>query len=238
MRSLAARGGRGADEWPQPVKLVLARPLRARWKWKVRLWTETRKHACPRGAPAGALTEHLALTENFSSLALSPDGKKIALVARGDVFAASAKDGGDALRLTQTPQSEGQIVWSPDSRSVVYVSDRDPTSHLYRYDFASATESRLTTGSIADHSPRFSPDGKLLTFVRGDRELRVLDLGSKQDRVLATGAFDRPPFAVTPASVWSPDNRWVAYLTAGAKGFTNVHIAAIDGSATIACAAV
>ncbi|MEO7156761.1 MAG: peptidase S41, partial [Vicinamibacterales bacterium] len=113
-----------------------------------------------RGAPAFAGVEHLTLTEGFSDLALSPDGKKVAFVVRGEVFAASAKDGGDAVRLTRTPQDEGHLTWSPDSRKLIYTSDRDDIPHIYQYDFSSNEETQLTNGADADHSAVFSPDGR------------------------------------------------------------------------------
>jgi len=42
----------------------------------------------------------------LADLALSPDGRKLAFAARGEIFAASAKDGGDAARVTMTPAAE------------------------------------------------------------------------------------------------------------------------------------
>ena len=93
-----------------------------------------------RGVPAAASIDHRRLNDRFEDLALSPDGKKFAFVARGDVFAASAKDGGDAARITNTAAAESQVIWSPDSRTLVYVSDRDGVTHLYQYDFASEKE--------------------------------------------------------------------------------------------------
>jgi Tol biopolymer transport system component/C-terminal processing protease CtpA/Prc len=183
-----------------------------------------------RGAPASIGIEHVTLSEGIAGLALSPDGKKVAFAVRGEVFAASAKDGGDAVRISRTPASESHPAWSPDSRKIVYSSDRDGTGRLFLYDFANAAETRLTSGNDFDHSPRFSPDGKLLSFVRGDTELRVLELASKQERLVARGLFDRPPFAATPPAVWSPDNKWLAYLSTGANGFTNVMVASVDGA--------
>jgi tricorn protease len=183
-----------------------------------------------RGAPAGPNIEHLTLTEDVSDLALSPDGKKVAFIVHGEVFAASAKDGGDAARISRTPEAESQLVWSPDSRKLVYSSDRDAIGHLYLYDFTTESEARLTNGNDTDHSPRFSPDGKSLAFVRGDSEIRILDMTSRQERLLSRGAFDRPPFAGNPPFAWSPDNKWVAFLSTGVKGFTNVNIVASDSS--------
>jgi Tol biopolymer transport system component/C-terminal processing protease CtpA/Prc len=177
-----------------------------------------------RGAPAAVGVEHMTLTEDFSELALSPDGRKVAFVVRGEVFAASSKDGGDAARISRTPSAEAYVAWSPDSRKLVYSSDREGVGHLFLYDFGTQAETRLTNGPDADHSARFSPDGKLVAFVRGDTELRLLDIASKQERVLAKGLFDRPPFAGAPPFAWSPDNKWLAYLTAGTKLFTNVSV--------------
>ena len=200
------------------------------------LWTldpasnrTTRLSITRRGAPASAGVEHLSLTEGITGLAASPDGRKVAFTVRGEVFAASSRDGGDAVRVTRTPENESQVVWSPDSRRLVYTSDREGPGRLFLYDFGTAKETRLTTGTDVDHSPRFSHDGRLIAFVRGDTELRIIDIASQQDRLAARGLFDRPPFAATPPAVWSPDNKWLAYLTTEASGFTNVMVVASDG---------
>ena len=146
-----------------------------------------------RGAPATTAVEHLTLTEGFTELDLSPDGKKVAFVARGEVFAASAKDGGDAARISRTPEAEAGVTWSPDSRTLVYTSDRGGTGHLYLYDFAANAETRLTSGPDTDHSASFSPDGKTIAFVRGDNELRALDVATP------TGPLDRTRCLRSPA---------------------------------------
>jgi Tol biopolymer transport system component len=68
--------------------------------------------------------EHLSLSSGFRELALSPDGKKVVFMAHGEIFAASSKDGGDAARVTNSAGAEGQVQWAPDSRRIVYTSDR------------------------------------------------------------------------------------------------------------------
>lgn len=191
-----------------------------------------------RGAPASNGVEHLTITDGFTELALSPDGKKVAFVARGEVFAASAKDGGDATRLTRTVDSESYLEWSPDSRKLVYSSDRDGATRLYLYDFAANAESPLTAGADADHSARFSPDGKTVAFVRGDSELRAIDVASKTERTIARGIFDRPPFAGDPPFAWSPDGQWLAFLTTGPKAFTNVMVVDAEGKSSRAASFV
>ncbi|HEV2617397.1 MAG TPA: DPP IV N-terminal domain-containing protein [Candidatus Acidoferrales bacterium] len=182
-----------------------------------------------RGIPAGPAVEHLRLTDHIGDLALSPDGKKVAFVAHGEVFAASAKDGGDATRVTFTPTEESQVRWAPDSRKLVYVSDRDGVPHLFLYDFATSKETRLTHDAAADAAPRFSPDGKMLAFERGGRELRVMDLESKQERAIANGHFGRPPFETEGPFVWSPDGKWIAYVDIADNLFRNIWAVPVAG---------
>ena len=187
------------------------------------------------GAPAGPAAEHLRLTSQFQDLALSPDGKKIAFAARGEIFATSAKDGGDAARVTMTPAAEQEPAWSPDSRTLVYVSERGDAgaggsgpARLVLYDFATQKETPLTSSSGGDRGPRFSPDGKSIAFVRGGAELRAIDLDTKKERMLAKGVI-ADPLQVGRPLAWSPDGKWLAFFTAGARGFTNVSIVPSDG---------
>ena len=182
-----------------------------------------------RGAPAGAASCHLTLSTGFTDLALSRDGKKVAFIAHGEVFAASSKDGGNAARLTQTAANESQIVWAPDNRRLVYVSDRDGVEHLFLYDFKTGAETQLTKGEGPDNTPLFSPDGKLLAYFHDGKELHVLETGSSSNRVLAKGYFDRPPAGSERALAWSPDSRWIAFTTPDARYFRNVRIVSAAG---------
>ena len=182
-----------------------------------------------RGVPATTNIEHISLAQGFGGLVLSPDGKKIAFTARGQVFAASAKDGGDAMHVTRTANDETNVAWSPDSKKIVYVSDRDGASHLFEYDFVKNAETQLTKAPAGDSYPVFSPDGKALAFIRGDRELRVIDPATGAERVLATGMLERPPLGAPRAVAFSPDNKWIAYLDYGARGFRNVMVMPVAG---------
>ncbi|GAB3798428.1 S41 family peptidase [Spirosoma humi] len=177
-----------------------------------------------RGVAASPAVERLKLTNQFRELSLSPDGKKVAFIAHGEVFAASTKEGGDATRISHSAANESQPVWTPNSRSLVYTSTRDGASHLYRYDFATRDETRLTDGSLDDGSPVFSPDGKSLAYVRNGQELRVLDLANKKDRLLKRAYLGRPPFGSNGSVVWSPDGKWIAFAAYGAKTFRNISI--------------
>ena len=199
------------------------------WRYDVAM-----KQAAPvairlRGAAAGLSVEHMKLTNQFRDLALSPDGKKVAFTAHGEVFAASAKDGGDAVRISNSPAVESQVAWLPNSRSLVYVSTRDGMGNLYQYDFATNTETRLTDSPLDDSSPVVSPDGKSIVFLRNGQELRMMTLSSKKDKLLYKGFLGRPPLARSGTVVWSPDNKWVAFTAYGTKNFRNIWVVPAAG---------
>lgn len=182
-----------------------------------------------RGAAAGSAVDHQKLTSQFRDLALSPDGKKVAFTAHGDVFAAPAKDGGDAVRVSNSPAVESQLAWTPNSRTLFYVSTRHGAANLFQYDFSSRTETRLTDAAQDAAGPVVSPDGQSVAFTRNGQELRVLDLTTKKDRVLYRGYLGRPPFAGTGTVAWSPDGKWVAFVAYGTKTFRNVWVAPAGG---------
>ena len=182
-----------------------------------------------RGASSGPAVEHLRLTDQISELALAPDGKKIAFIVRGEIFAASSTDGGDAARVTFTPAEESQIAWSMDSRRLVYVSDRDGPGHLFLYDFGTNTETQLTRDQLSDDTPHFSPDGKMIAFERGGEEIRVYDVEAKTERSVAKAHLERPPLSSDRPFAWSPDSKWIAYMPVGDKLFKNVYVVPLAG---------
>jgi tricorn protease len=185
-----------------------------------------------KGARAAPVPERTRLTNGFSDLALSPDGRKVAFVARGILFAASAKDPGDATRVTTLPGIVSQPVWAPDSRRAVYAAAREGAQRLYLYDFGANKETALTASPGIDISPVFSPDGTQIAFLRDRRELRVLTLATNTERLVTSGAF--ADAIDTPRPVWSPDGRWIALFAIGAKSFTNVGVVpTTEGAATV-----
>ena len=199
------------------------------WKYDMASRQATPLAVRLRGVAASPAVEHLKQSSQFRELSLSPDGKKVAFTVHGEVFAASSKEGGDATRISNSTANESQPVWAPNSRSLVYTSTRDGATHLYRYDFATRDETRLTNDPLDDSSPLYSPDGKLVAFIRNGQELRVLDLAAKKERLLKKGFLGRPPFASAGSVIWSPDSKWIAYASYGAKSFRNINVVPAAG---------
>ena len=185
-----------------------------------------------RGTAASPLSERLNLSSQIREFGLSPDGKKVAAIAHGEIYAASAKDGGEAIRITKTAAPESFAVWSNDSKKIAYISERGGKMLIYQYDFPTETETQITkTGS--DTSPVYSPDGKYLAFFRDSRALVVYDLNAKQEREIAKLYIDKSPFVGKRNFVWSPDSRWLAFLTLApdTRSYTNVSVVPVTGGA-------
>lgn len=183
------------------------------------------------GAASSPLSERISLGSQLSELALSPDGKKVAVIARGEVFAASAKDGGDAVRVTRTAAAESYVTWSGDSKRLVYASERNGSLELFQYDFATEAESQLTRGPNNDAAPVFSPDGRSFAYIRNSRSLMVYDLESKREREVCKLYTEPVPLLGSDSVKWSPDGKWLAFLAVSpeTRSYTNVYVAPASG---------
>ncbi len=184
-----------------------------------------------RGAsPSPAVTR---TTETaFRTLAVAPDGKKLIVTAHGQLFAASARDGGEALRLKSPAIAATDAAWSPDSMSVVYTAERiDGARQLELYDFKTSLARPLTTVPGEASNAIFSPDGKLLAYLQNDRELHVLNLPATKDakpvdRMLAKGELRSYGQS---ALAWSPDSQWIAFPSIDARSFRNLSVVPAAG---------
>ena len=201
------------------------------WKLDTHSGKAEELHIALRGVPSTPGVTHVAIN-SWSNLALSPDGKKIAVAAHGEIFAAGAREGGEPQRLTYTEAAESDPQWSADSTKLVYRSERDGDSSLYLYDFTTNTEHALTHSLNLDVSPIWSPDGKSIAFFRNRKELHVLTLDEKSaiksDKVVATGELS---FYGDGGLAWSPDSKWLVYVPLGVDGFSNLNAVPADGSA-------
>ena len=203
----------------------------------LRIWTydtqsgDVRRLAIDlRGTPNVIVPAHATLTSRFSALALAPDGKKIAFVGRGRIFAASASDGGDAQPVPSSAAAAADLpVWSKDSRTIAYVVDRGAEQAIATYAFPDGSERIVTPPGHHDDYPHWSPDGTAIAFVRDGTELRIYDTVKKSDTLLARGTMDRRPFGDLGDIAFSPAGDWIAYVDQDAGGFLNVRVVPTAG---------
>ncbi|MEM8529959.1 MAG: S41 family peptidase [Chloroflexota bacterium] len=169
-------------------------------------------------------------SRQLSELALAPDGSKVAFVVRGEIFADFAdketekeRRQGPSIRVTNTTFREHDIDWSPDSRKLIYTSDRHGDEEIYLYEFTSRTETRLTERDGAKSSPQFSPDGKWVAYACGLNEIRLIHMETRDDR-----AFVQADFFYGATFAWSPDSRWLVYSAQDVNFLSNLFVRHID----------
>lgn len=178
-------------------------------------------------------------------MAVSPDGKEVAFVIRGEVYVTDTKYK-TTRRITDTPAQERVVAFSPDGRTLVYDSDRDGQWQLFTAEIKNPAEKRFTyateivekplyKGKGVAQQPAFSPDGKKVAFLEDRTTLRVIDLKTKEVKTVLDGKYN---YSYTDGDVpfeWSPDSQWLLVSYIGNGGWNNTDIAAVkaDGSKVV-----
>jgi len=104
------------------------------------------------------------LTSGPSSVAWAPDSKEVAYSMAGSLWRQKL-DSKEALQLTDGAGYDYQPDWSPDGKSILYVSYQKDAMELWLLDVASGKSTQLTSGGAVNAEPRWSPDGKRIIFV-------------------------------------------------------------------------
>ena len=166
------------------------------------------------------MVRNLNLSSGIRSASVSPDGKQIAFVVRGEVFVTSA-DYRTTKRITNTAAEESDVTFGDDGRSLVYESRRDGYSELYKATivrdeekaFPNATlikEEKLMPGIKGEKmNPLFAPNGKDVAFVLDRVKVAVFDTKTKALREVTDGSVTSEVEGSIPF-VWSPDSKWLA----------------------------
>jgi len=176
--------------------------------------------------------------------AVSPNGKEIAVVVRGGIFAANV-DGGLTKRVTSSFGDETAVSFSPDGDAILYASERDGRWGVYEtrrtraeepYFCASTVlkETPLVINAHQNTEPAYSPDGKKLAFVEDRTTLKVLDLAAGRAVTLLTDRELAPSADGSQYYQWSPDSQWLLFDYA-VPGFAPGEIGLVkaDGSGKI-----
>nr|WKN38556.1 S41 family peptidase [Tunicatimonas sp. TK19036] len=157
-------------------------------------------------------------SDEATEMALSPNGKEIAFVVRGEVFV-TAVENGLTKRVTNTPEQERSISFDPEGRKILYASERDHSWNLYEtrigrdeepYFYAATVleETPILVTDMETFQPSYSPDGKEVAFLEERTTLRVVNLESKEIRTILSGTKNYSYADGDQWYQWSPDGKW------------------------------
>jgi len=172
-------------------------------------------------------------------LAVSPDGKEIAYIVRGEILVSAAR-GKMSRRITSTPALERFVGFSPDGKALVYASERKGRWGIYQTVRADAGEPHFYAATVLreepllvnendNYQPRWSPDGKEIAFIENRRSLKVLNLALAETRTLLT---EETLFYMADGDQyfrWSPDGRWLLVEVSPVMGNGEIMLLAADG---------
>ncbi len=145
--------------------------------------------------------------------AISPDGNRVLIEARGDIFNLPAAKG-YVQDITRTSgAAERYPAWSPDGKSIAYWSDAAGEYDLYLYEPAKGTPAKKLTnyGAGFRYNLYWSPDSKKLAFIDKAMRIKVYDISTGETKEadngmrLTHGGLEG--FVVS----WSANSRWIAY---------------------------
>lgn len=171
-------------------------------------------------------------------MAVSPDGKEVAFIVRGDVYVTSVEYQ-TTKRITNTPEQERDVDFAPDGRTLVYASERGGLWQLYtttivrkeEKQFAYATElkeERLTNSEVASFQPQYSPDGKEVAFLEDRTAIRVINLKTKAVRTVMESKYQYSYSDGDQWFQWSPDSKWLLSDYIGVGGWNNKDVVLLN----------
>ncbi len=193
---------------------------------------DTTRRATPNGDLPLVPTRPLKFSTDegtWLSLDLSPDGRLMVFDMLGDIYTLPAA-GGAATRITSGTPFDGQPRFSPDGKSIVFVSDRSGSENLYLIDPDGKNLRSLTRGpNQAFVSPEWTPDGQYVVVSRsndlwlyhrqGGSGLRLTGQTPPAD---GGGGGGNAPSNFMGAAV-APDGRYIyASARTGAAGYNQM----------------
>jgi Tol biopolymer transport system component len=163
--------------------------------------------------------QFISVDGGVNEMEVSPDGKEIAFIARGEVFVTSVEES-FTKRITNTPEAERFVTWGPEGKSLVYSSERDGKWSVYKTEkvrkeepffFASTLikETAVLENGKDNYLAKYSPDGKKIAFIEDRRTLKIKDVKSGEEVTLMTPKDLYHMRDGDKNFVWSTDSKWL-----------------------------
>ena len=165
-----------------------------------------------------------------TGLSLSPQGDRVAVTARGEVFTVPVKEG-VKRNLTNTPgANERGAQFSPDGKWIAFISDRTGETEIWLYDTQKETAVQLTRDNDTYiRGLEWAPDGKKLLYT--DRKNRIVTVGVPDGGKTVVKTCPEGEFR---GVAWSPDSRWIAYTRPAPNELSVAYVCNLETNEEIA----
>lgn len=185
----------------------------------------------------------ISINGGVSEMAIAPNGKEIAFIARGEVFVTSV-DGAMTKRITNTPEQERFLAFSPDGKDLLYSRKQDGQWRVFAtrivreeepffYGSTLLQEREFFTEDADVYQASFSPDGKQIAYIYDRRTLRVRNLDNNRTVDLLTPDDLFHMREGEHYFTWSPDSKWLLIGWRKLLHNSEVLLMAADGSERI-----
>ena len=147
--------------------------------------------------------------KSISSGSLSPEGKRVALGSRGDIFSVPVKSGITYNLTNSNGAHDRNVEWSPDGRWIGFISDMSGNNEIYiqKYDRSEKPVQLTKNADTYMFNFSWSPDSKKIAWSDQEKRLQIIDIDSKNVTLIEQindGEFH--------SYAWTPDSKWLAYV--------------------------
>lgn len=177
-------------------------------------------HITLNGENVYARTEQKHVANNLTAISLSPNGKRLAVTARGEVFDVPVAKG-VTRNITRTPGAhERDAEWSYDGKNIAYISDRTGETEIWLEPAEGGEPVQLTKDNDTYiRQLAWSPDNKTILYTDRKNRIVVVDVASKTKKVLMQNSE-----AEFRDVAFSADSQWITYTKPASNDLSVVYI--------------
>lgn len=146
---------------------------------------------------------------NISAFDISPDEKKMAFIARGELFVSDIT-GKFIKQLPGNPKERiTKVNWLKDNQTLIYTQTVNGYTNVFTRNAATGGDiKQLTSDDQSNRNLELNPERTKATYFSGINEVRLMDLESFESETIATEELWGPN---NPQPRFSPDGAYIAF---------------------------